>query len=180
MRSSRHRHRHRDIWKGAATGALAGLVGSWTMNQFQGALSKVNARLKPQPQSSAEPQPQSQPDNEDATMKAAERIAEGLLHRHLSKPEKQKLGPLVHYGFGTVAGAVYGAVAEVNPRASAGHGILFGSVLFAGADEIAVPALHLSRPATDYPVSTHAQALAAHCVYGLSTETVRELVRRVW
>src|ERR1700678_440275 len=50
--------------------------------------------------------------------------------------------------------------------------------VWAIADEIAVPALKLSKPPTDYPVSTHASALAAHLVYGISTALLcREILK---
>ena len=40
-------------------------------------------------------------------------------------------------------------------------------------DEIAVPAFGLSRPSTDSPPGVHAQAWAAHIVYGVTAELVR-------
>jgi hypothetical protein len=40
-----------------------------------------------------------------------------------------------------------------------------------------LPALGLSKPTTEYPLSTHAYALASHLVYGLTTEIVRGAVR---
>jgi putative membrane protein len=175
-KSALHKRYRREVWKGAASGAVAGLVGSWTMNQFQSAWSKVSEKLEPTP----DQQQPSSSDNEDATMKVAELFSETLLHRQLTKAEKKKLGPVVHYGFGTVMGAIYGAVAEVKPRTRAGHGALLGSVLFAGADELAVPVLHLSERPDTYPISAHAKAFAAHCVYGVTTESVRELLRRRW
>jgi putative membrane protein len=46
-------------------------------------------------------------------------------------------------------------------------------------DEIAVPALGLSKSPREYPISTHLQSLAAHFVYGLTTEVVRRTVRKL-
>jgi len=56
-------------------------------------------------------------------------------------------------------------------------GIGFGSVLFAGADEIAVPAAGLSGKPTETSVSSHLYALASHIVYGLTAGAVRKAVR---
>jgi len=38
--------------------------------------------------------------------------------------------------------------------------------------------MSLSKPARDYPLSTHAYAIASHLVYGVTTEMVRREVRR--
>lgn len=123
---------------------------------------------------------QSQSDGEDSTMRTAEWISEGLLHRNLSREQKKKLGPVVHYSFGTLTGAMYGAIAEMAPKAATGDGVLFGTAVFAGADELSLWALRLAGPPTQYPLMTHVQALASHCVYGFTTDAVRRTVRYFW
>lgn len=47
------------------------------------------------------------------------------------------------------------------------------------ADEGAVPWLGLSKGPTEYPVSTHAYALASHMVYGLTAEFTPRAVRNI-
>jgi uncharacterized membrane protein YagU involved in acid resistance len=76
-------------------------------------------------------------------------------------------------------GAVYGAMAEITPRATFGAGLPYGTAVFLGADELTVPALGLSKPPKEYPASTHLYGLASHLVYGLSLEMVRRGVRRL-
>jgi putative membrane protein len=173
-------NRH-SVWKGAAAGLVGGLVASWVMNQFQAGLSKATAAMQEgNGQQRREPGPQQErpePESEDATMKAAGAIAETVLHRSLTKQEKQTAGPIVHYAFGSTMGAVYGALAEVAPVTSAAFGAPFGTALWFGSDEVAVPAFGLSKPPTEYPASTHASALAAHVVYGITTDLVRRAVR---
>jgi hypothetical protein len=44
---------------------------------------------------------------------------------------------------------------------------------------VAVPALHLSRPDTEYPIDAHLQALASHLVYGAVTELAFVALRRL-
>ena len=97
--------------------------------------------------------------------------------RGLSPDEKEPAGSLVHYLFGAAAGGVYGMLAEKTPAAWIGFGTLFGSVLWFLADEVAVPALHLSKSPREYPLSTHSSALASHLVYGATTELVRAGLR---
>jgi putative membrane protein len=97
----------------------------------------------------------------------------------LSKQEKKKAGPLVHYAMGAASGALYGALAEMAPIAAAGGGSLFGTALWAIADEIAVPRLGLSKPPGAYPAAQHGHALASHIVYGWTSNFVKKLVLRI-
>ena len=167
----------RAVWKGAVAGAAGGLVASWVMNQFQAALSKASGAIGNDGSQADGQEASEQQSNDDATMKAADAIAKSLLDRTLTKPEKQSAGPAVHYAFGSTVGAMYGAVAELVPRTTAAWGVPFGTAVWLGADEVAVPALGLSKAPVEYPLSTHASALAAHLVYGLTTDLVRRGVR---
>jgi len=181
MSDRRKRGARRDVWKGAAAGLVGGLVASWTMNQFQALLSKLSEADKKSQVSGRGEQQKKSPDDskegDDATVKAASAIAEGVFDHKLTKSEKKVAGPAVHYAFGAVTGGVYGAVAELAPAISAGVGLPFGAVFWLAADEAAVPALGLSKSPTEYPLSTHANALASHFVYGLTTEIVRRALR---
>ncbi len=49
----------------------------------------------------------------------------------------------------------------------------FGIALWGVGDELAIPALGLAKWPNAYPLSAHAQALAAHAVYGITTDLVR-------
>lgn len=168
--------KHRRIGRGLLVGLAGGLVASWTMNQFQALWSKASEQLqekrKPQEQGGGE----SQAESEDATMKAADKLSRNVLDRVLSKEQKKKAGPLVHYTFGSAMGALYGVAAELFPNvATRGFGTGFGAVLFAVADEIAVPALGLSGKPTEAPLSAHVYGLVSHVVYGATTEGVRRI-----
>ena len=54
-------------------------------------------------------------------------------------------------------------------------GSLFGSALFLGADEMAVPAMGLGEAAKS--LSSHLYGWVSHLVYGLTVEFVRRQVR---
>ncbi|MGC2658724.1 MAG: DUF1440 domain-containing protein, partial [Bryobacteraceae bacterium] len=116
-----------------------------------------------------------QSSGDDATVKAAKAISTSVFHHELSNDEKKWAGPAVHYGLGTALGAVYGSVAECS-AVQAGAGAAYGTAVWIGADEIAVPVLGLSEPPTKTPVSGHAMALASHLVFGLVTHFTRKLV----
>jgi putative membrane protein len=165
-----------NILKGMLAGAVGGLVASWTMNEFQKAWAAAEKQITSGKQGQQGDQKGGE-DAEDATMKTADRISELLQSRHLTRDEKKKAGPVVHYAFGAIMGAVYGASVEVNPAANALAGIPFGAILFAAADEVALPVLGLSDKPAAYPLSTHLYGLVSHAVYGVTTETVRRMVR---
>jgi putative membrane protein len=142
------------------------------MERFQAIWSKTQKRARPKQTASAAK-------DEPATLKAAERIAETVLHTELPEELKPAAGEAVHYGMGMLSGAIYGAVAEVLPIVRAGNGLLFGAVLWLIADETAVSATGLAKRPSAYPPSTHAYALSSHLVYGFVTETVRRVLRLV-
>jgi len=73
--------------------------------------------------------------------------------QHHTWEEKQKSGPILHYALGGLMRALYGALAELWPGVRAGFGTTYGSVLFTGADLIAVPILNFGPSPTDQPAS---------------------------
>jgi uncharacterized membrane protein YagU involved in acid resistance len=74
---------------------------------------------------------------------------------------------------------LYGGLAEVVPQVTTATGVPFGAAFWLLADEISVPLLGLSKGPADYPVSTHAYALASHLVYGATAELSRRAVRQI-
>ena len=114
---------------------------------------------------------------EDSTEIFARKIAKAT-GKTLDKEKKKTAGRVVHYTFGTLMGIVYGVSAELVPEATTGAGTAFGTLLFLGADEVAVPAFQLAPAPTETPAKDHLQHWAAHVVYGGSLELVRSLVRR--
>jgi uncharacterized membrane protein YagU involved in acid resistance len=152
-------------------GALAGLAASWVMNEFQSGWSKVQQKFEKNTNR------RQSPEDEDATMKTVGLIARDVLKVEVSKEQRQKLAPIVHYAFGTVVGAVYGALAERFPAVVKGWGTEYATLVFVAVDELAVPALKLSQPSKKTPISVHLYAWASHLVYGASTESARRLLR---
>jgi putative membrane protein len=60
-------------------------------------------------------------------------------------------------------------------RSTSGVGL--GTAVWITADEVAMPLLGLSEPTTRRPIEMHLQSLAAHIVYGVTTELVRRPAR---
>ena len=180
-----------DICKGLTAGVAGGIVASFVMNQFQALLGKLmtNESRSHGAQSlqqglpdygiSRELQKRNSDDpNDNAAVRAGNAVAEFGFDYKLTKSEKEKVGVISHYAMGATSGAIYGAVAELIPQTTVGEGLPFGAAVWVIADEAIVPALGLSKPGNEYPLSTHAYAFASHLVFGLTTEIVRRNLRR--
>jgi putative membrane protein len=177
-----HKHflkRSPSVWKGVVSGAAAGLAATIVMSQFQNAWSKAAEALKDKQR---EDNTESSAEKEDATMKAAGKLAKTVGHP-LSHQEKKKAGPFIHYGFGTAMGTVYGLMKETAPEVLHDvdplfSGTAFGTAVFAGGDEFAVPALGLSRKPLESPASEHAYGLISHLIYGVTLGAVQQIIRK--
>lgn len=172
------------LLRGILAGAGAGLAASWAMNVFMaGPGAKLHEALETEEERQKERAQEQQRQDRgepkiDATMKAADALtAAATGGQHLSLEGKQKGGPIVHYGFGALMGALYGGLAEYSSTVRTGLGTGFGTALFAGADLVAVPALHLSPPLREFPAKSLASPFTAHLVYGATTELLRRAFR---
>lgn len=160
-----------DILKGLLAGVAGGLLASFLMEQFQAAWSAASEAMsssKKRGGRKADP----------ATVKAANAISEKVTGRKIPAGYKRAAGEAIHYGMGASSAAIYGVLAEVAPIVTIGEGVGFGTGVWLLADELAVPAAGLSKPAKEIPIATHIYALSSHLVYGWITETVRRAVRR--
>lgn len=157
------------VVKGAVAGLIGGVVATYVMTQFQTLLSSLSEDKNGSGGEEAEP----------ATVKAAKEISEGVFGHKLTKAKKEPAGEAMHYAMGGTSGLIYGVAAEIAPVTTVGAGLPFGAAVWVVADDVVVPALGLSKPATEFPISTHAYALSSHLVYGLTTDLVRRAVRKV-
>ena len=176
-----------DVLKGLVAGLAAGLVASWTMNQFQAAWTRIaQGNEKSHGAQSLQPAEGSKGDQQkdvneqdDATVETAKVISRNVFGHELQESEKEPAGALVHYTFGITSGGLYGALAEVSPQVTMGAGLPFGAAFWLIADEVTVPLLGLSEGPTEYPVSTHVYSFASHLVYGVTAEFTRRALRQV-
>jgi putative membrane protein len=161
--------------KGFLAGMIAGLAASWAMNQFWAVQSKLQQQSQRRDKDGENQQEQHAPEN--PTVKVAQAITRPLLQRELTKDEKSKAGMVVHYAFGALMGGLYGLICEAKPAAHAGFGTVYAAALWLAGDEVAVPALKLSKPPSEYPLSQHLSGLGAHLVYGVTAEAARRSLR---
>lgn len=152
--------------KGFVAGAAGGLAGTIVMTGLQMLMMKAMPRRNGDGER-----------DEPATEKVADAVSEGIFGIELSENIRHAAGNVVHFGFGTSMGGIYGVACEYVPQASRGAGLPFGAALMVLADEVAVPALGLSRSPAQTPPAVHAYALASHLVYGAVAEVTRRAVR---
>jgi len=159
-----------DPWKGILAGAAGGVGATIAMSAFQTLWTYVDRRVHMGKASDS--------DEEPATVKAIERLSEGFFGYELDERQKGLAGTAFRFGFGTAAGALYGAVAEFSPAIARGHGVPFATGLMAVSDEVPVPALGLFRSPPKKSMSLQLYELSSHVVFGLVLETTRRAVRR--
>jgi uncharacterized membrane protein YagU involved in acid resistance len=85
------------------------------------------------------------------------------------------LGTGAHYAFGAALGVCYGLASRRVPSLRAGVGVLYGTLVWAVADEAVIPAAGLSRPAEALPPGLHLYAWCGHWIYGATLETVMRM-----
>ena len=147
--------------KSLLKGAIAGLVGGLVATAAKSLAEKIYP-----PRTHGEPEP---PDV----------LAEKVVGHHLAETPKVIASETIHWGFGALTGAAYGALAEFYPAATSREGASFGLTLASLTHGAALPAMGLSAEPQNQTTREHTSEIATHILYGLVTETVRSLVRRL-
>jgi hypothetical protein len=177
-------------WKGAVAGALGGVVGVLAMSTMEMLLDYLHERkpsrpvrelslrggrhdiagLKDRGRKSRLPQ-------KDATVKAAERLARLTGAGRIKRERRHMAGLAVHYAFGACVGAAYGLA--IGKRTGTMSGLVFGGAVWLFAEELALPLTGLTERPGKYRVTDHLNALAAHLVFGSTTELVSRWSRHL-
>jgi hypothetical protein len=152
------------VIEGATIGAAAGLAASWTMSKFDSAWKAA----------SGEAQGQDEPN----TVKAADAVATSTVGKPVPNRHREPAGTAVHYSFGTFLGAIYGAAVELRPATRSGFGTAYGAAVSLVADEMAMPALGFTPPASEVAAPAHHRGVVSHLIFGVSLEAVRRLLIR--
>lgn len=149
-------------------GLVGGLIGAAVMSAGHAMITTMMGR-EPAPVAAQE---------EDATVKIADRLSRTVRGRPLAEKEKPDAGNLVHYGFGASMGLLYGVAALAVPAVTVGAGAGFGAVVWLGAHVIVTPALGLARSPLQQPPRKEAIELVLHIAYGLTVGLVRRAAVR--
>jgi putative membrane protein len=149
--------RPRSLAKGLVAGLIGGLVGT---------LAKTLAERMFPPRTHGEPEP-------------PEVAAESLAGHALDANTKAVAAEGIHWGFGATVGAAYGVLVEYYPSATSKQGASFGMALEALTHESALPAMGLSAEPENQTARERASEMTSHVVYGVTTEFVRSIVRKI-
>ena len=147
--------------KSLVKGLVAGLIGGLVAT----AAKTIAERIYP-PRTHGEPEPPAV-------------LAEKLAGHELTTKEQAVAVETIHWGFGALAGAGYGALAEFYPAATAKDGAGFGMALASLTHEGALPAMGLSAPPEEQTTRERTSEMASHAIFGVVTETVRRVVRKL-
>jgi len=145
------------LLKGLLAGLIAGLVAT--------AAKTLAERFYP-PRTHGEPEP-------------GELLAEQIAGHRLDDETKEIASKTIHWGFGALTGAAYGALAEFYPAATAKEGASFGLALMTLTHAKALPAMGLAAEAEDQTLREQSSEAATHVLYGVVTEKVRGVVRKL-
>ncbi|WP_158793559.1 DUF1440 domain-containing protein [Granulicella sp. L60] len=144
-----------------AKGLLAGLIGGLAATAVKTFAEKIYP-----PRTHGEPEPSAV-------------LADKLAGHHLTGAQQDAAVETIQWGFGALTGAAYGALAEYYPAATAKDGAGFGMALASLTHETALPAMGLSADPNDQTTRERTSEMATHVVYGMVTETVRRVVRKL-
>lgn len=156
--------RGRTPMRALVEGMVAGVVGAGVQSWF----FRATASIAPKPPKGAFVPPEGEQTHESALETVARRIVEDLAQRGpLEERQRARIGTAVHYGFGAAWGGLYGLLRASYPRLWRPSGVAaFSLGVWAGSDNLLLPAFKLAAWPHRYPVRSHAYAVAAHLVYG--------------
>lgn len=85
----------------------------------------------------------------------------------------------IHWAFGAAAGGVYGIAAELEPSLAAWRGAAFGITLNRLTHESLLPRLGLTPSNEMRSTQARVSNWISHAAYGIATESVRRILRRI-
>lgn len=177
-----------DRWKGYVVGLIGGAVGTLAMGGYWRALQSV---LGSDPRSATRAGgPHALSDisligihhtDDESSTAAMGRIAYTAL---AGKPPAAgettaTLSYVVHYGYGTAQGGLFGALSSGQGDRALAEGAAYGTGMWLVGDELGISLLGLADGPGTYPLSQHVARWGAHLVYGLTVAATTSLLRRL-
>ncbi len=168
----------------AAIGVVSGIAAAMAMDTFSRCLRALSGDGREargaapggeRDSKGAQPAQAKHSGDDDATVKVGTAAFEAVTGEKPDRETQQWLGALAHYGFAAAMGVNYMLASEQAPDLRRGYGTVYGSLVWAAADEGALPAAGLSKKPTEIPLGVHAYALGAHWVYGATLEACRRV-----
>ena len=130
---------------GLAAGVIGGLVATWALDCYQkGSLQA--ARGTENAEDTAPLVSRRQEDElQEQRAEAAEHIVKSTFGKHLSRSERRRAAPIVHYAVGAFTGGIYGLTAEILPIVRRGYGTGYSNLLFLSGSEAVLPWFNVGR-----------------------------------
>lgn len=88
-------------------------------------------------------------------------------------------GQVLHWGYGTAWGALYGVVRRGIPLLSSAAGLPFGIAFTLIGDEAMNTFAKLTPPTQEFPIDAHVRGLVAHIAWTATAEGIIELLEFV-
>lgn len=126
-------------------GVLAGVAGTAVMTAAQTAYYKATGA-----------------EGSTTPAEVGKRVIRGVLQREVSDDRTETLNTVMHWGYGSTWGTLYGIAAR-QPTL----GLAFGTLVW-GASLVELPAMQLSPPIWELAPSAIAPDLSFHLVYGVA------------
>ena len=126
-------------------GVLAGAAGTAVMTAAQTAYYKATGA-----------------EGSTTPAEVGKRVIRGVLQREVSDDQTETLNTVMHWGYGSTWGTLYG-IATRQPTL----GLAFGTMVW-GASLVELPAMQLSPPIWELKPSAIAPDLGFHLVYGIA------------
>jgi hypothetical protein len=149
-------------------------MGTGLMTAWQMLAAKLQSSDQPQPQLDQSQDPWEQA---PAPAKVAKRVGEGVFRRDVSPDLIPLLTNVMHWGYGTGWGIVYGVSTTGRDPSTARRGAAFGTAVWASSYLQLVP-MGLYEPPWKYPPKELALDLSYHLVYGLGVAAAFRVVDR--
>ena len=169
------------VIRGAIIGLVAGMVGSWAKSLMEPPLQRVGEQVFP-PGPGEKALPGADTTGHPTNMPPgllANRIAESVVDRTLTRKETTRAVMTIHYVFGSGAAIAYAIAAEYAPRVTTGMGMPAGALLWAGTHGSVIPLLDLQGVPARMPTAWYVWELGSHLGYGFVVEVMRRLVGKV-
>jgi hypothetical protein len=157
--------------QGALLGMIGGAAGVAAMNWFMGRTAKW---VESEPRTTGDGYSMSlvgrtRREDEAPTATVGRVLYQRATGREPEAPVSDKLSTAVHWGYGVLMAGLYGVLRGPRARPDVMGGLVFGAVLWAIGDELALPLLGLAPKPTAFRPSVHVQAAAGHLAYGATT-----------
>ena len=147
-----------NIARGIISGFLGGLVGSMVKSAAEQFLEVRKI------------------DEEAAQMTVIDDLSEKITGNQLSGVSEQIAEQFADIPLGASVGAAYGYGKKDNDEINVIDGVILGATTWASTHETSLPMAGIEKAPEDVPVTTQLQELAAHVIFGVTTEVVRGLI----